>query len=153
MCVVDRVVRQRASRSAGVEVIDTFVGAAHAIRRDVFLNTGGYDERLFYMGEEADLCLRMLACGYVVRSGCADPIEHHESPNRSFARANFYGRRNDVLFACHNVPMPYLPLHLSGTIFNGVRTAMTHAEHPGQMLLGTLQGCVDCFRSFRDRSR
>lgn len=148
---VDNIIRQRAGERTEVEIVDAFVGAAHAVRRDVFLEIGGYDEDFFYMGEEADLCLRMLAAGHVVRLGRADPVEHHESPRRSYARANFYGRRNDVLFACYDVPMPYLPFHLVGTILNGLRAAATRAEHPWLMLLGTLNGCAMCVRSFRKR--
>jgi hypothetical protein len=34
---------------------------------------------------------------------------------------DLYGRRNDVLFAWHNVPMPYFPAHLLGVTINGLR--------------------------------
>ncbi len=140
-------VQQRAPDAAHVWVEHAFVGAAHAVRRDVFLAVGGYREELFYMGEEGDLTLRMLAKGWVTRLGLADPIEHHESPNRVTARANFYGRRNDVLFAWHNVPWPYLPFHMAGTLINGLKTAATEAEHPWRMAAGLLSGLSGCHRS------
>ena len=117
----DNRVQQLAPAGTGVQVVQAYVGAAHAVRRDLFLALGGYREQLFYMGEEGDYCLRMLAGGHVVRLGRADPVEHHESPSRSRFRADFYGRRNDVLFAVHNVPLPWAIPHLLTTTANGLR--------------------------------
>ena len=84
-----------------MHVVHAFVGAAHAVRRDVFLKVGGYREHFFFMGEEGDLCLRMMQAGYVTRLGRADPIYHLESSRRDLSRAGFSGRRNDILFAWH----------------------------------------------------
>src|SRR5439155_26116948 len=50
--------RQLAPDRKRLWVTDAFVGAAHAVRRSVFLKMGGYREHFFYMGEEADLCIR-----------------------------------------------------------------------------------------------
>ena len=108
--------QQRAS-AAGIQVAHAFVGAAHAVRRDVFLKVGGYREHFFYMGEEGDLCLRMMQAGYVMRLGRADPIHHLESPRRNLGRAGFSGRRNDILFCWHNVPMSHFVPHLLATTF------------------------------------
>src|SRR5207249_1976421 len=69
----DQVVRQRAPTADGIYVTHAFVGAAHAIRRDAFLRVGGYREHFFYMGEEGDLCLRLLHAGYITRLGRAAP--------------------------------------------------------------------------------
>ncbi len=136
---VDGVIRQRAPDDGKVWVADTFVGAAHAVRRADFLAVGGFREHLFYMGEEGDLTLRMLAAGRVTRVGRADPIAHHESPHRVTARANYYGRRNDVLFALHNVPARELSVHLAGTLLNGLMAA-ARAEHPARMIAGLMAG-------------
>ena len=94
-----------------------FVGTAHALRRDIFQALGGYREILFHQGEEEDYCVRMLGAGFVTRAGSADPIHHYESPRRSFSRMDFFGARNKVLYAWHNVPFPYLPAHLAVTTF------------------------------------
>jgi GT2 family glycosyltransferase len=143
-------VRQRAPAAGGIYVAHAFVGAAHAIRRDVFLKYRGYREHFFYMGEEGDLCLRMLQAGYVTRLGSADPIHHLESPNRVLARASFCGRRNDILFAWHNVPLPYLPLHLLATTLNGLCCAAV-SKHPLRMIHGTMAGYLACLRHWRGR--
>lgn len=132
-------VRQRAPSRMGFFIVDTFIGTAHALRRDLFLELGGYREGLIHQGEERDFCLRMLAAGWVVRLGHAAPIRHYESPRRDRRRMDYFGRRNDALFAWHNVPLPALPVHLAATVANGLRTAL-RAHHPARMLAGLAAG-------------
>lgn len=120
-------------------IADAYIGTAHAIRREIFIGLGGYREHFVHQGEEGDYCLRMLNAGYVVRVGRAKPIHHYESPVRSIARMDFYGRRNDVLFTLHNVPSSNLPFHLAGTLINGFRTAIK-ARHPLRQFAGLTAG-------------
>ncbi len=105
----DDVLRHRAPGNAGVYVASSYIGTAHALRRDVFLKLGGYRAHLIHQGEEGDYAIRLLAAGYVVALGRADPIHHFESPKRSSKRMSLYGRRNDILFGWHNVPLDNLP--------------------------------------------
>ena len=93
----------------------------------------------------------MLAAGYVVRLGRAEPIRHYESPRRNQRRMDFYGRRNDVLFAWHNVPAPDFFGHFAATVFNGLRLALTRATHPWWMVQGTLAGITGCLRLSGER--
>jgi GT2 family glycosyltransferase len=146
----DARVLQSAPRDGAIHVTYGFVGAAHAVRRDVFLKVGGFREHFFYMGEESDLCLRMLRDGYVTRLGNADPIHHLESPRRNMKRASFSGRRNDIRFAWHNVPLPDFPWHLAGTTFNGFRAALTQGCF-ASMVSGTAAGYADLFRRWHER--
>lgn len=147
---IDGQMRQKAPTAGPVWITHAFVGAAHAVRRSVFLKAGGFREHFFYMGEEGDLCLRLLNAGYIVRLGTADPIHHLESPRRNLALADYYGRRNDVLFAWLNVPWVFLPPHLLGTSLNGLLT-MLKAQNPGRMLLGLLQGYASIPKYWRER--
>ena len=126
-------------------IASEFVGTAHAIRRNLFLELGGYREHLVHQGEERDLCIRMLAAGGVVRLGDGDVINHYESAQRNFERMDFYGRRNDILFAWQNVPMPWFAMHLGATIFNGVAYAILHARHPAKMFAGIWRGLTESF--------
>jgi GT2 family glycosyltransferase len=119
----DRTTHQRAPDTSYIWAAHAFIGAAHAIRRDLFLQLCGYREHFFYIGEEGDLCLRMLANGYVTRLGCADPIHHFESPARDLSLADYCGRRNDILFAWQNVPAPHHVAQVLATTFNGLRFA------------------------------
>jgi GT2 family glycosyltransferase len=146
----DHVVRQRATDGAPIQIGHAFVGAAHAVRRAAFLEVGAYREHFFYMGEEGDLCLRMLAAGFVTRIGRADPIHHLESPRRVTYNANRYGRRNDILFAWHNVPSPYLLPHLAATTLNGLRWAIAARTMSG-LARGTLDGYLEIIRRWDDR--
>jgi glycosyltransferase involved in cell wall biosynthesis len=134
----DAQVRQQAP-GPGVFVAAAFVGTAHALRRELFLQLDGYRARLVHQGEESDYCIRMLQAGYVVRLGAADPIHHFESPRRDFQRMDYYGRRNDILFAWHNVPTAALLPHLAATTWNGLRFALG-CGRPWWMLRGTMAG-------------
>ncbi len=144
------VVHQHAPSKESIFVTDSFIGTAHAVRKDLFLRLGGYREVLVHQGEEMDLCIRMLEAGYVVRLGSANPIHHMESPRRDFGRMDYYGRRNDILFTWHNVPMPYFPIHLLGTTVNGLASAI-RARRLDNMLQGMARGYVDCFRWWTKR--
>src|SRR5262245_26610395 len=83
---------QKAPDSDTIWVTDSFRGTAHALRRDVFLELGGYREQTIHQGEEMDFCIRLLNNGYVVRLGLGDVIIHHEA-QRDLRRIAFYGRR------------------------------------------------------------
>lgn len=139
----DPTVHQRAPGCDCVYVTHSYVGTAHAVRRDLFLRLGGYRESLFHQGEEGDFGLRLLEAGFVVRLGTADPIHHFESPRRDFRRLDLFGRRNDVLFAWHNVPWPYLPVHLAGVTAHGLAHGMK-VRRLGRMMLGLLMGYASC---------
>jgi len=136
-------VMQKAPEERGHYCTSSFRGTAHALRRDVFLELGGYREHLVHQGEERDYCIRMLDRGYVVRLGRSDVIHHYESPKRSFARMGYFGRRNDILFAWQNVPWPRLPWILFKAMVNSIRTAVRHQRYKYN-LWGMLAGLWAC---------
>lgn len=147
----DNVIRQRAPDREAVWVSDRFIGTAHAVRREVFLEVGGYREFFVHQGEEGDFCLRMLGRGRVVRLGNSDPIHHFESPKRDMSRMDFYGRRNDILFTTLNVPMPWLVPHLIMTMLNGWFWAC-RAGRFRHMCRGMLTGLADSVRWHHSRT-
>lgn len=146
----DDVVRQWAPDADHVYATADYIGTAHALRRDVFRRLGGYRGHLVHQGEEGDFCVRMLAAGYVVRLGRADPIHHFESPRRSFARMDYYGRRNDILFAWHNVPLGRLPGQLVVSTLAGL-TFGVKVGRPVRMAYGLLGGYAGCVRHWSRR--
>lgn len=141
----DLMFRQGVANEPGLFVIDSFVGTAHAVLRDVFIHIGGYRDNLVHQGEERDFCLRMLNRGWVVRLGNADPIRHYESPNRDVRRMDHYGRRNDVLFAWQNVPASRLPVHLAGTTLKGLISGV-QSGHWIRMMQGAARAYVEIFQ-------
>ena len=139
---------QLAPDPASTYVADTFIGTAHAVRRDVFLELGGYRSALFHQGEEADYCIRLLAAGFVVRLGSGHPIHHFESPRRDFRRMDHYGPRNAILFAWQNVPFPRALAQIPMTI-GGV---MVHTLNPTRLITrlgGVADGLSSCFSADR----
>ncbi len=139
------IVRQAAPDRLASYVVESFIGTAHAIRRSVFLQLGGYREELFHQGEESDLCVRMLAAGYVVRLGSGEPIHHFESPRRDFRRMDHYGPRNAILFAWQNVPFPIALVQMPATIAG----VLLHTLNPSRLLtrcLGVIDGLASCAR-------
>ncbi len=101
-------------------VVASFVGTAYAVRRDLFLELGGYCELLEHNTEEREFCIRLLNRGFVVRLGTAELILHHVSPIRNSWRGRMLERRNDICFAVLDVPFPHLLYHLPGTISSGL---------------------------------
>lgn len=96
-----------------IYITSEYTGTAHALRRDIFLQLGGYRESFVHQSEENDYCIRMLDAGYVVRLGSSDPIHHFVSPKRDMNRLHYYGTRNKILFVWYNVPRLYRPVYLS----------------------------------------
>jgi glycosyltransferase involved in cell wall biosynthesis len=141
--------RQTAPDSRGIWVTDFFRGTAHALRRDIFLDLGGYREHLVHQGEELDFCIRLLERGLIVRLGHCDHITHYEAQTRDRSRMDYYGRRNDILFVWHNVPPMFVPPHLVGTTINGARCAF--AAKSAAMVRGTLSGYAAIGRMWSKR--
>lgn len=98
--------RQVPPDRSGRWVTHAYIGTAHALRRELFLELGGYRGVLRRQGEEFEYCLRMLAAGRVVRLGRADRVEHHESPQRVTREVLRLATRNELLRTFYLVPLP-----------------------------------------------
>ena len=123
----------------------SFVGTAYAVRKDVFLTVGGFNEYLFHQGEEMDFSIRMMDQNKYVKLASTPPVLHFESPRRDFRRMDIFGRRNDIIFSWTNVPAPWLVPHLLMTSWNGIRHGF-RARRVKNMCVGLLNGlraCID----------
>ncbi len=143
-------IKQKAPDANGIYATYSYIGTAHALRQDLFLRFGGYREFLIHQSEEEDYSIRLLNAGYVVRCGLSDPIHHFESPRRSWARMDFHGARNKVMYAWNNVPFPYFPMHLAVTTF----MTSIQARQPGRALTrwrGVADAYARCLTGRADR--
>jgi GT2 family glycosyltransferase len=87
--------------------VPAYIGFAHFVKRQIFLELGGYAEALHFYGEEKDYCLRLLDAGYRVVY-LPDALVAHvpDQSGRSPARYLRYVVRNDCLSALFNEPLP-----------------------------------------------
>ncbi len=61
---------------------EVIVGCGAAIRRDAFLEVGGYDAEFHYYAEEYDLCAKLLLAGARVRHDLRFRVRHGKVPQR-----------------------------------------------------------------------
>lgn len=108
----------------------TYVGCAHALRRDEVLQQGGYREYLIHQGEERDLCLRLMESGHTVRFLNSAPIVHEPSPQRDHTSLRYLGLRNTFLFDIVNVPLPDVLLRLPADVVLLAKHRLTFREAP-----------------------
>jgi GT2 family glycosyltransferase len=129
-----------------------YIGTSHAVRRDVFIATGGYEPVLEHFVEEFDFGLRMLDSGFIVRLGRADPIVHHlSSQSRQNDRVWLAGERGFVLSALLLVPGRHLPPYLLRLLGYSV-VHVAQGAPPRLVARGVARGYRDAWRH-RDRRR
>jgi glycosyltransferase involved in cell wall biosynthesis len=134
-------VRQRA-RDDGRWAAGTYAGGASALRREAFLDAGGYAD-FFEQGEETDLAIRLLERGHVVRLGRADHIVHDEVQAVKPAANYRFSSRNHLIGVWRNVPWPYLPGRLAVV---AVKVALVgfRNRQPRAALRGVREGLRAC---------
>jgi GT2 family glycosyltransferase len=82
-----------------------FPGAGFALRRAVFLELGGFWERLVYSCEELDLSYRLIERGHGLLRASGVVVDHHEVPAaRPPAQWVYFNARNRCWVAARNLP-------------------------------------------------
>lgn len=87
-----------------------YIGAGHAIRKEVYEKAGEYPKDLGkYGGEERDLSFRILESGYDILYGADLIIYHKVSPHGRMNRdeENFYRYRNQLIVLNRYMPLIY----------------------------------------------
>ena len=131
----DGELRQSATETSEREhAVASYIGCASAIRRDLFLSLGGYEEFFHHQVEEDDLSIRMLNEGKIVKiARVSDPMTHYESPTRNFQRWDYLGRRNSILYIWKNAPLSFLLPNLLATTIRGVTHAVKVRRFKGNL--------------------
>ncbi len=87
--------------------VRSFVGCAHLLDRQRFLDLGGYRSELIHQGEENEIAVRAFQRGLLCRRFPGLQIAHMAAnAGRSFYRMDFYGGRNTLLWNDWYVPPP-----------------------------------------------
>lgn len=118
--------RQAPPQSDGTYITREFRGTAYAIRREVFIQMGGFCEALQRQLEEQEFCARLLDAGYIVRLGRSDPIHHKESPYRDRSGIFYYWARNSLLFCWFRAPASVLAMEIARAAFRRWRRGLRH---------------------------
>lgn len=125
--------------------VRSFVGCGHLMHRERFLALGGYEPVVVQQGEEEELAARALMAGLVIHQYPALLIHHTEMlEQRNWARMDYFGARNAVLWTDWYVPAGQQPLRQLR------RCAATWAHAVSTRRLGQFRGH---FTALRDRPR
>jgi glycosyltransferase involved in cell wall biosynthesis len=111
----------------------SYVGCAHALRRDVALRLGGYRDFFGGWHEERDFCVRLRSAGWRIVYGDTGPVVHMVSTNRDQDRITYYGGRNQVLCETLNVPFPDVLWRVGLTSLGMIRYRFSWSTLPLKM--------------------
>ncbi|PTX91098.1 glycosyltransferase [Opitutus sp. ER46] len=91
-------------------LVGSYVNAASAIRRTVYLELGGVPLEFEHMGDETDFSLRCIAAGWEVVHDPTTVIRHHWTPvARSEWRNHWRHSRNEFWSILLRCPLPWAP--------------------------------------------
>jgi len=93
--------------------VSYFIGAGVAVRRQAFLDVGGFDDALYHGEEEIDLSIRLVNAGWRIRYVPEILVFHRKSPKgRDTLCLSYRLVRNRGYLAVKYMPFPYLLSHL-----------------------------------------
>jgi GT2 family glycosyltransferase len=110
-----------------------FLACAAAVRRDAYLGSGGFDDVLFFYGEEQKLALDLTTAGWDLAYVPELVVHHHPSPARDPLARRRLALRNDVLTALMRRPWPVVAdrlvrgLRAEGRVRGGLLDAIPRA--------------------------
>lgn len=125
--------KMQPGRGSTPACVTAFIGFAHLLRREVFLQLGGYRESLVFYGEEKDFCLRLLNSGWRTVYLPDALVAHIPDPaGRSASRYVRFVIRNDCLYSLYNEPWPLAAVSLPVRLLRYRRmTAKDRGAHSG----------------------
>ena len=81
-----------------------FSEGACVVRREAFVQAGGWFEPYFWQGGEIDLAIRLIANGWDVRYLPLAEFEHEKEPRDDFAAFLYHQQRNRIWFYWRHFP-------------------------------------------------
>lgn len=96
------------------QAAEQLMGAAIAVRADIFRSIGGWDESYFLWWEDVDLCTRLRQAGNVLLYTPATAITHHEGKSfaqqLSFKKQLRFTRGMRIYFRAHRPYWEYISI-------------------------------------------
>jgi GT2 family glycosyltransferase len=118
-----------------------YTGCAHLIKREKFLELGGYFPDLHYFCEEVEFCLKAFLHGLHTYAYPGVVIRHTLTPTaRNSIKAARYYMRNHVILGLLYFPFPFSLFRICGCL--RIFTDPKNNQYPGRLLLGWLEGIV-----------
>ena len=115
-----------------------YTGCAHLLRREQFLELGGYLDDLHYFCEEVDFCLKALRQGFDTFAYPGVVVRHNRTPvARNSRKSARYYMRNQVILGLLYFPFPFSILRIGGCL--RILTDPKTNSHPVRLLLGWLE--------------
>jgi GT2 family glycosyltransferase len=106
-----------------------FLACGAVVRRQAFLDAGGFDDVVFFRGEEERLALDLRTRGWGLAYVDSLLAHHHPSPQRDPAAGAALAARNDILTAVMRRPWPVVASTMVGALERGRsgRVGLVHA--------------------------
>lgn len=96
-----------------------FMACGAVVRRAAFVEAGGFDDVVFFMGEEERLALDLAARGWALSYVDSLVAHHHPSPVRDTTGRRALAARNRLLTAVLRRPWPVVARELGGLLRDG----------------------------------
>lgn len=124
-----------------------FCGAGHAVLREAFEASPGYDEQLFFFGEELDLSWALVSLGYQIRYVPEVAVRHKSSQEQriNWAHGRYYYNVRNMLYLTRKYwrdPV-MLSAYVGGYLFKGLWNGL---------MMTTVKGVWDGLRMKTDQS-
>ncbi|WP_190233001.1 glycosyltransferase family 2 protein [Streptomyces avicenniae] len=122
-----------------------FPACAAVVRRDAFTAAGGFDDLVFFGGEETLLALDLAARGWRAAYAADVTARHAPSPRRALAPRRWaLHRRNDLLIRWMRLPLPDAARRTAG-----LAAQATHNRAAARALAGLLRRLPEALRRRR----
>jgi hypothetical protein len=130
-----------------------FIGCANLIKRDIFLELGGYEERFEFYTEEAEFCLRAMQHGYAIEAFPQVVIQHNQSrvERRTARRARRFAR-NETLLILWYFPFPAWLVRAVKTLPGIIIRNQELRRHWLALTMGWFEALAACLTWPRGRS-
>lgn len=130
--------------------VEMFIGCGVLLRRERFLELGGYIGALGCDSEERHFCARAIREGQAIYKFPSLVIRHEQpSSARSLAKIAFYKGRNRVLLVLWNYPIAAVPFRLA-TSLPGTLALVRPRDYPAA-IAGFFAGLYDGIRMLGQR--